>query len=134
VDREGRLERIARLTESPRPIDAAVRSSFIDHMVAASPNPAARRRFYDGIDFPATMPAYDALLEDPQGNLWVRRYAPAYEERPERWIVLGPEGEWRTEVEMPPGFGLMEVGDTSVLGVHRDDFDVERIRRHPLRR
>lgn len=134
VDRNGRVERIVRLADAPRPIDASARSAFVDHAASASPNPAALRSLYEGIEFPATMAAWDALLEGAEGNLWVRRFIPAHERRPESWIVLGAEGEWRAEVAMPPGFRLMEPGATSVLGVHLNEFDVERIRRYPLHR
>lgn len=134
VNRTGRLERIVRLTETARPIDGSVRSAFVEHAASASSDPAALGRVYEGIEFPATMAAWDALLEDPEGNLWVRRFIPAHERRPESWIVLGPDGEWRTDVVMPRGFLLMEVGEASVLGVHRDEFDVDRVRRHGLRR
>ena len=39
--------------------------------------------------------------------------------------MLGPGGAWLGGVEIPAGFAVMEIGMDFVLGVYRDELDVE---------
>ena len=34
---------------------------------------------------------------------------------------------WLGDVAMPPAFTVLEIGDDYVLGIHRDDLDVQRV-------
>lgn len=82
---------------------------------------------------PASRPAYGRLVADASGYLWVGRYADPSQEAP-RWDVLDPEGRWVAAVEAPVRFRPLQVGSDWVLGVSRDELDVERIELRPLRR
>jgi hypothetical protein len=49
------------------------------------------------MEFPPTMPAYDTMMLDEAGNLWVRRFAlPGIRE--DDWDVFSPEGAWQGTV------------------------------------
>jgi hypothetical protein len=44
---------------------------------------------------------------------------------PSRWEVFGADGEWLGAVFTPERFAVMEIGADYVLGVFRDEMDVE---------
>jgi len=48
------------------------------------------------------------------------------------WLVFDPAGRLLGEVEMPAGLEVFEIGEDYVLGLVRDDLDVERLMLHPL--
>jgi len=41
--------------------------------------------------------------------------------------VIGRDGRWLAEVDLPPNFGLLEAGQDYVAGVMRDVDDVESV-------
>ena len=82
---------------------------------------------------PPTMPAFTDFLLDSEGNLWVKRFHPSWEEG-NRWGVFSPDGEFYGNVDMPIGLEVMDITADYVLGVTRDDLDVERVELLALRR
>ncbi len=66
--------------------------------------------------------------------IWVKQYDPGTDAMPlgggrpslgGLWMVLGADGQIAAHIQMPPDFApLLVVGD-KVLGLTRDDFDVE---------
>jgi hypothetical protein len=82
---------------------------------------------------PPTRPAYGEFLVGPEGGLWVAAYEAAGG-TPRDWYVFSSAGRWLGTVRMPDRFRLQQVGDGWVLGVARDEDDVEYVRLHPLRR
>lgn len=82
---------------------------------------------------------------DRLGNLWVRAMpegpTPGPDEvlgwgtapdGPARFTVFDREGRLLGDVETPQGLTIFDVGDDYVLGVTRDDLDIEQIRLHRL--
>ena len=43
------------------------------------------------------------------------------------YSVIAPDGEWLGTVEAPPGFRMLDVAGGLVLGVARDEMDVESV-------
>ena len=80
---------------------------------------------------PETKPAFGALLPDEPGNLWVADWV-ASPGLPRRWTVLDPAGRWLGAVEVPPRFFPFSIGSDWILGVERDDLDVEYVVLYPL--
>jgi hypothetical protein len=78
-----------------------------------------------------TFPAYASLRLDRSGYLWVEDYRRPGDEQPV-WQVFDPEGVLVTSVHTPEGLRILDIGDDYVLGVVRDEFDVERVRLHRL--
>jgi len=99
--------------------------------------PAERRTMMraqlDAMDVPETRPAYSRLLVDSEGALWVGDYAP-YPEDPVLWRVFDAGGRLVTALQVPDRLRLFDVGADWILGVWRDDLDVERIRLYRLRK
>lgn len=78
------------------------------------------------IPAPSTRPAYDGLLVDPSGAVWLRPFRGRSEQRvPETWQVLAGDGTWLGGVEFPRDFRVVEIGMDVVLGVRRDELAVE---------
>ena len=75
---------------------------------------------------------------DGEGNLWVRRarreplLALVSQLRPlrppERWWVFDSSGRWLGEVETPENFLVKSISGGLLLGISRDELDVEEVR------
>jgi hypothetical protein len=120
---EGTLLRIVRGPGKPRRVDAAQREAWINAHRAREP----------AAPFPETMPAFDDLKLDAEGRLWVEAYL-ADGDPPGRsqWGVYDSGGRYLGGVTMPEGFQPLEIGADYVLGVLKDDVDVEHVRLYGL--
>lgn len=87
----------------------------------------------DGLELPSSLPAFDQILLNPGGEVWVRRFRTPRDPG-ERWGVFGPDGAFLGHVAMPAGFALHEVGDDYLLGVGTDGMGVERVQLYRLLR
>ncbi len=73
-----------------------------------------------------------ALFRSPFGDAEGRVWLPAYElggprEGSPPYIVLSPDGEWLGKVDTPPGLRILDVAGGRVLGVLKDEMDVENV-------
>ena len=73
-----------------------------------------------------------ALFRSPFGDAEGRVWLPAYElggprEGSPPYIVLSPNGEWLGKVDTPPGLRILDVAGGRVLGVLKDEMDVENV-------
>jgi hypothetical protein len=59
--------------------------------------------------------------------VWVEAYRTPWELNP-RWDVFTPEGVWLGSVNTPNRFTIHQIANDFVLGVWRDDSDIEYIR------
>ena len=102
--------------------------------------------------YPDTYPLVGRLLADEVGFLWVMAYPPVLkpipapmfespaaltlttEEGGALWRVLQPTGEVAAELRTPPGFFPFEIGEDYVLGVWKDDLDVQAVHLYLLTR
>jgi hypothetical protein len=82
--------------------------------------------------FAEALPFYIRLLATPDNWLWVRRYPPP-EATEHRWDIFDPEGQFRGMLRIPAGYRLTEVGSDYVLGVWRNEDDVESVRGYRVR-
>ncbi|MGD2069732.1 MAG: hypothetical protein PVI57_13745 [Gemmatimonadota bacterium] len=130
---DGAVLRVLRLPSRDVGLDPADARRLLDERVEAAPpeRRATLRRSLGAIPFPESRPAYGGLLADREGNLWVSEWAP-FPRVPGRWTVFGPDGRWLGEVEMPPGFQPTDIGDDWLVGVQRDEMDVEYVLVFPL--
>jgi hypothetical protein len=132
---DGVLRRVVRLAD----VDLRVTRDDIEQATeqrlasVSAERRAAMRAQLDAMDVPATRPAYGRLLVDSQGALWVGDYAP-YPEDPVLWYVFDTRGRLVAKVQGPERFRVFDVGANWILGVWRDDFDVERVRLYQLRK
>lgn len=91
------------------------------------------------------VPVTGTVRVSPEGWIWVRRLDvepdPANLEwsndsvpRPTYWDVFDPDGAFRMIVRLPPRFSLYRVLSDAVVGVERDELDVQYIVRYALER
>lgn len=86
-----------------------------------------------GLEAPGAIPAYTELRIDGDGFLWIKRFQWPWESRG-RWGVFSPDGIFLGHVVMPDKLTVFEIGRDFVLGGTKDEWDVERIQLHVLRR
>jgi hypothetical protein len=80
-----------------------------------------------------TMPAFDAVVEDSDGKVWVRHYHfPS--DAPQRWSVFSPTGQLVAEAETPAGLHVQQIGPEWIMGVAKDDMGVSYVHVHALAR
>ena len=84
------------------------------------------RRVEEALPAPATRPAHAQMLVDPSGALWLELYRGRSEQdRPQEWLILDGDGTWLGTVEVPDRFTVRDIAMETVLGVWRDELDVE---------
>lgn len=104
----------------------------------------------DSYAYPDQYPRVGRLLADEAGRLWVMAYPQVTEPMPSyrmfrpfafhvspagsEWRVLDEEGQVLAEVRTPPGIFPLEIGEDYVLGLRKDELDVQSIDVHRLSR
>lgn len=84
------------------------------------------------VPLPPSRPAYGPLLPTPDGGLWVGAYAlPGHS--PRSWEVLDRHGAWVATIAAPDRFEPLWLGRGQVVGVYRDEYDVEHVEVRTLR-
>jgi hypothetical protein len=136
-DRDGTLSHIVRMATEPKPVTeemkAAYRASYIER-VSADPRAAANMERYERmmaeLAWAPTLPAWRQLAGDEAGNLWVSDYS-AYAVTAD-WKVFTPDGRWLTNVRLPDGIRVLELGDDYLLGLWLDELDIEHVRMYEI--
>jgi len=144
VTREGRLDRIVRRAWQPKPLPDEVRASYREWYEREGESPRAPRARVQAelrqLTFMDTLPAFSTFLVTTDGRLWVRAYLEPENLGPDNWggtgtnewSVFDRDGRWLGTVVTPSGFTVHEVGADYVLGVWRDEFDVQYVRVYEL--
>jgi hypothetical protein len=131
---EGRLERSIRWTDGDREVTAEHLARHRDARVAAATSADAERRVRHQLDATPSadrFPAYQELRADRADRLWVQQYDRPGDSGPGRWLVFDADGRMLGSVEVPRG-RIFDIGPDYLLGVFRDDFDVEYVRMYDL--
>lgn len=121
---------LIRIERPNRPVTSEISEQFRRSTLERAKDDNSRRlaeRFLADVTFPATLPAHGALRLDGTGHLWVEEYRAPGEIQP-RWSIFDPEGRWLGVVETPPGLEVMEIGADYLLGLWKDELDVEHLR------
>lgn len=133
----GDLERLIRRSGKARPVAQADIDEVKRKRIDEIDNPAFRKEM-EGIlaemPIPATMPAFAEFRTDSADDLWVKEYPGADADAPSTWTVFDPEGQMLGQLSMPARFQVMQIGDDFVLGVWKDDLDVEHVRMYALQK
>lgn len=139
-DRKGRL--VSRTTRNvPRaPLPAEARAYYeAETMRTMRSAPKAQqdevKEMLRLTQYASTAPAYGRLVGNGAGELWIapfdHRSAMMTTElhptgtTPQRWSVLGRDGRWLADVQLPARFALLDAGEDYVAGIQRDADDVE---------
>lgn len=132
---DGRPVRIVRRAWTARPVTAADRDEYVRRLTEEAEEEWREfmERMMSDMPFPASMPAFSAVDVDGAGNLWVREYAPIYDdESAGEWSVFDADGRLVAVAHTPPGLQVTDIGEDWVLGIRRDEFDVQHVRLHSL--
>ena len=125
-DQAGTLRRIVRLNRERRTLPQELISSM--QMSAGSTSGGAVQS--RTVPLPDFLPAHEQIALDPAGHLWMSEYVVG-DEVPV-WSVFDTDGKWLGSVSMPPGGRISEIGEDYVLGVWKDEMDIETIRMYGL--
>jgi hypothetical protein len=126
---DGTPERIVRRGMEPMPVRGAWLDS-LRRVQVAEHGPEAGKSL-DQVQIPERLPAFERLLVDDGGNLWVQR-TPMPGIVPPEWDVFDAEGQMLGTVTMPAGFRATHIGADFVLGVWTDEDGVEYVRTYAL--
>ena len=73
-----------------------------------------------------------ALRSWSSGQTEHSRRGPAAAVRVRGWGLFDVDGRWLGSLSLPPRFRLTDVEEDRILGVWRDELDVERVREYQL--
>jgi hypothetical protein len=134
ISPEGGLTSIVRAPSLDRPFEDAEVEAERAAMLRPTSS-AELREVVRGLPAPASR-SYGDLLVDAEGYVWLAAYASrrTHADDPVRWHVFHPEGAWQGDVVTPVRFTVFEVGVDYVLGVRRDEYDVQHVETLSLRR
>ena len=134
-DADGSLRRIVRAQLPNRPVTEADLERFREPDPEADPRSSEIfDRVMEALPPPSEFPAYAEILVDPEDHVWLQRYAWPPDEMGQEWHVFDREGRWLGPVRMPAGFSLERVTTDEVLGIARNEVDVEHMRAYRLQR
>ena len=92
-----------------------------------------RRVLYETIDFPSTMPAFRSLAIQEGGRVWVEEFrVPTDVPMPSTWQIYDRRGLHLGQAVLPAGFRPTSISSDQVIGVWKDELDVEYIRVYAL--
>jgi hypothetical protein len=131
--RSGKRDTLRREEAAP-PLTAARRAYFVDSVAASVPpnRQALVRERYSGAPARRTMPVFSAILADDRGSLWIAR--PQERGAKHRaWDNLDGDGRLVRRVSLPANLDVRSIAGGHVIGVVRDEDDVEYIELHRLR-
>jgi len=128
----GRLLRLMRRSVQNRPVTRAIVGRFREWATAQTDLPPIIRQRIMNEPFPEAMPAYDRLLVDDAGYLWVGRPVDPFADDESNWDVFDREGVFLGTVSHALRFAPTHIGSDFVLGVWRDENGVQLIRMYRL--
>jgi hypothetical protein len=134
-DSSGRLIRIFRVAESPRPVKPEELDAVIDYWINFFKDvPAAQTRgVFSQMDIPDRWPAFQFVRVDREGWIWIELFRPP-QDNTQRWMIFDPSGVARGTLEVPTGLEVHDIGRNYVLGRWLDADRVEYVRRYRLDR
>ena len=151
-NREGVTSRVISRDWTPVPVteeDIAWWLTFRDTLAKFQGNDSPRfreayRKQTSIMVYPEYRAPFDELHVDRTGHLWVRNTHPRYDRVYSSfqvrfpfewtWDVFDPEGRWLTTLTLPKYYRAHDIGEDYILGVWKDEMDVEYVRMYALDR
>lgn len=135
-DSAGALREIIRIAQPAEPVPQAAFDRVAAEEIAKADDEstaAELRRRYDKMPRPSVMPVFQGLMVDLQGHLWLEAFRADANAQPE-WLVVNSEGSVLGRISTPRGVTIVQIGADYILGLSRDDSDVEHVVRYRLLR
>ena len=132
----GQLERIIRLDRELVPVTAADLDRYIERATADAEDENQARQVREGFDeMPVAdfMPAFAELEADALGYLWIEEYS-ALRNAPSTFTILDPDGAVVGSLTLPTELAVLEIGADYLLGLYRDELEVEYVHLYRLTR
>ena len=132
----GQLERIIRLDRELVPVTAADVERLIEEATADAEDENQARQIREGFDeMPAAdfMPAFADLKADALGYLWIEEHN-ALGNAPSTYTILDPGGAVVGSLTLPRELTVLEIGADYLLGLYRDELEVEYVQLYRLTR
>ena len=81
------------------------------------------------------LPLYANIQGDDEGGVWLAEYMGGLflGVDPSRYQVVSPDGEWLGTLELPTRFRVLDIKGSRVLGVLKDELDVESVAVYEIR-
>jgi hypothetical protein len=132
---QGNLRRIIRRALAARPLTGDQIESFLSPEIPPGEEPLPNwwSEETGRFDFPTSIPFFDHLLADRESHLWVRRVSWP-EEGSTLWDIFDPAGRLLTSLRTPAGLQVHDIGADYMLGVWKDELEVEYLRMYALDR
>jgi hypothetical protein len=128
-----RILRLERLLRSPSPAEDEAQ---LQYMLDYYDDPERKQRardMYEVLPRAETKPWLQQLLVGRNGRVWVKEWEPFWRDAESSWWGLfDVDGRWLGSLSLPPRFRLTDVEEDRILGVWRDELDVERVREYQL--
>ena len=142
-DRRGELTGLARRTDVPRlPVSDSERREFVDSQILeaeqrglqASLARAWAQARIDLLPEGSRLPAFDRMLVDVAGDrIWTRDFEPEWTPPSvRRWTIYDSFGQVLGRLAMPANITVMHVAQDFIVGVERDERDVEYVATYAL--
>jgi hypothetical protein len=136
LDLDGALEAVFRYPGVELALKEEDREWFrarLSEMVSTPEEQQILGAMLSGLVFPDTRAAFSDLAVDPGGAIWLRtgRHFPPMGPSAE-WTVFSADGFLLGAVQFPERFEPLEFGVDQVMGVWKDEFDVEFVRIYPI--
>ncbi len=135
-DDRGALETVLRRLRPIRPMTPELIEAYRRARLERATSDIEREligQVLDAVPFPDVLPAFTSLIVDTRGHLWMADFlAPG--ELEQTYSVFAPEGHLLGAVSVPQGLQIYGIGSDYVLGRWRDEWDVEHIRLHTLKK
>lgn len=132
---DGAVARLIRRAGDREPVTQEDRDTYLERRregVTDDRFRALDEQLMKSLAFPEHKPFFTGLQMDPDGNAWVQRGSSTDEETP--WDVFDAEGRLLGTVTMPAGLRVTQVGTDFVLGVWKDELDVEHVRMYRIQK
>lgn len=138
-DTTGALVRVVRVPVEPDSLTGAAADSYVARMRSRVPpgdSVSADRALADALEhapFPRRLPAYERVLVDSSGVIWVLDAMPVTRESV-TWRVFAADGRYLGVVPMPSRLVVHEIGTDYVLGLWSSDDGGREVRMYRIQK
>jgi len=133
---DGRLNRLIRLDREILPVTGGLVEAHVQKEVAEATDQAEIREIRQGIEempLPDFLPSFAGLNTDKDEYLWVERSRGPGDPIPV-FDIFSPGGALVGLASLPADLSVLEIGKDYLVGLFRDELEVEYLRLYPLQR